>query len=392
MQFDILDPQLYAGDPFPVYRWLRHHSPVHRDEKNGLWIVSRYADVVHVSKNPRLFSSAQGVMPDVDTPISIVTMDDPRHTQLRSLISRGFTPRMVRQLQLRIGEVVRECVDAALEKSEFDFVEEISVPLPLRVIAEMIGIRPEDRTLFGEWSDTMILAAAQNNNIEILMRAHGAYVEYAAYLQDVFEDRRRAPREDLVSILVAAQSEGRLASDGDNLSNDELIQFMTLLLVAGNETTRNGLSGGMLAMLENPEQWAKLKARPELVPVATEEILRYVSPIVGFRRTATADTEVGGERVREGEKVLMIYQSANRDEGVFNDPDRFLVDRENNDHLAFGIGTHFCLGANLARVEIRAVFDALIERTPDLALEGPPVRIPSPLVRTIGHLPVSVRH
>ncbi len=390
MDFDILDPQLYAGDPFPVYAWLRNNAPVYWDEKNKLWIVSTYAEVAYVSKNPKLFCSRFGVTPDTDLQISIVTMDDPRHTKLRSIISRGFTPRMVATLEPRIRDIVRECIDSLADKGACDFVTELAVPVPLLVIAEMIGIPHEDRQAFWHWSDTMILAAGQHNNPEILEKASTAYLEYAGYLQQIFEDRRRHPREDLVSILVAAQDEGTLGTDGENLSNDELLMFMTLLLVAGNETTRNGISGGMHVLSEHPEELRRLVDHPELLPSAVEEILRWVAPIVGFRRTATQDTELRGQKIHEGDKVLMLYQSANRDAQVFVEPDRFDIGREPNDHLTFGIGTHFCLGANLARIELRIVFEELLRRLPDIQVApgATPVRIPSPLVRGIASLPV----
>jgi cytochrome P450 family 142 subfamily A polypeptide 1 len=389
MQFDILDPHLYAADPFPVYRWLRAHAPVYWDAKNEIWIVSKYREVEYVSRNPQLFCSGHGVTPDADLQISIVSMDDPRHAQLRALVSRGFTPRMIKNLTTRIREIVTASIDAIAGAGGCDFVADLAVPLPLLVIAEMIGIREEDRARFHEWSDTMILAAGQQNNPAVLNRATQAYGEFAAYLQDIFADRKQHPREDLVSILVAAQVDGTLAADSENISADELLMFMTLLLVAGNETTRNAMSGGLLTLIEYPEERAKLLANPGLINTATEEILRWVAPIVGFRRTATQDTELGGQPIRAGQKVLMLYQSANRDPDAFEEPDRFKIDRHPNYHLAFGVGPHFCLGANLARMEIRVMFEELFRRLPDITLApgATPVRVPSPLVRGIASLP-----
>jgi cholest-4-en-3-one 26-monooxygenase len=390
MHVDILDPQLYAGDPFPTYHWLRHNAPLYRDEKNALWIVSKYEDVAYVSKHPRIFCSGQGVTPDADIQISIVTMDDPRHTQLRSIVSRGFTPRMVSQLEARVREVTIETIDAVTERGACDFVNDIAVPIPLLVIAEMIGIRREDREAFWHWSDTMILAAGRQNDIDVLQKAATAYVEYCTYLQGVFEERRRKPQNDLVSILVAAQDEGVLKADDGNLSADELLQFMTVLLVAGNETTRNAMSGGMLALAQNPAERARLQAHPELLPMAVEEIIRWVTPVVGFRRTVTCDTTLRGQSIAEGDRVLMLYQSANRDEDVFPEPTRFRVDRHPNEHLAFGIGTHFCLGANLARLELRIAFEELFRRLPDIDLAPGATGIytPSVLVRSMASLPV----
>ena len=389
MSFDVLDPHFYAGDPFPAYLELRTNDPVHWDEKNRCWVLTRHADVTYVSKRTDLFCSGQGVLADGDMQISIVTMDDPRHAQLRKLISRGFTPRMVSVLEKRIEEIVAACIDTIAARGSCDFTAAISVPVPLLVIAEMIGIRPDDRERFAEWSDTMIAAAGRSDDIELLTRAGEAHAQYSAYLQEVFAERAKNPREDLVSTLVAAHADGKLEAS-ESIAEDELQMFMTLLLVAGNETTRNALSGGMAAFARFPGEWAKLRANPELLDSAVEEILRFVTPVVGFRRTATCDTEIDGRKVKKGDKVVMIYQAANRDPAVFSDPETFRIDRKPNDHLAFGIGAHFCLGANLARAEIRIVFRELLRRLPDIRVapgEGP-VRVPSPLVAAIASLPV----
>jgi cytochrome P450 family 142 subfamily A polypeptide 1 len=388
-RIDVFDPELYAGDPFPVYAALRREDPVHWDEKNRVWVLSRYADVVHVSKNPQIFCSRFGVTRE-DTPISIITMDDPRHSQVRRLVSRGFTPRMVATLERRIEEVTTASIDLVASRGACDFAGDLAVPLPLLVIAEMIGIRPEDRDAFHEWSDAMIVAASQQDRPEIITRATDAYLAYTAYLQDVFAERRREPRDDLVSILLQAQEDGTLAKDDENLSADELLQFMTILLVAGNETTRNAISGGMVAFSENPEEWQRLRENPELLPLAVEEILRWVTPVVGFRRTVLEDTEIRGRPIRAGDRVVMLYQSANRDEEAFVEAHRFRVDRRPNDHLAFGIGTHFCLGANLARAEIRVMYRELLRRLPDIRMApgARPEMVRSPLVRGIARLPV----
>ena len=389
MKFDVFDPDFYAGDPFPTYATLRREDPVHWDEKNQVWVLSRYADVVKVSKNPQVFCNRFGVTRE-DTPISIITMDDPRHSQLRRLISRGFTPRIVSTMERRIDEVTTASIDAIAERGGCDFAGDLAVPLPLLVIAEMIGVRPEDQDVFHEWSDAMILAASQQDRPEIITAATDAYLAYTSYLQEIFAERRREPRDDLVTILLQAQEDGTLAKDDENISADELLQFMTILLVAGNETTRNAISGGMVALSENPDEWRRLRENPELLPLAVEEILRWVTPVVGFRRSVLEDTEIRGQPIRTGERVVMLYQSANRDEEAFVDADRFRVDRRPNDHLAFGIGTHFCLGANLARAEIRVMFRELIRRLPDIRMApgARPEMVRSALVRGIASLPV----
>jgi cytochrome P450 len=390
MQPRLTDAQLYAGDPYPTYRWLRQHAPVYWDAASRLWVLSRHGDVVAVSKNPEVFSAAQGVLPESDSIVSIVCMDDPRHQRLRKLVNRGFTPRMVGMLEGKVRSLTREILDRVAARGECDLVRDVAVPLPLYIIAEMLGIRREDFLRFHDWSDRLIAVAGRYDDPRAVDDSVGAYMEYGTYLKDVFEERRRCPMEDLTSILVAAQQDGMLAEDEEAMENDEIVMFMTLLLVAGNETTRNAISGGMLALMEHPAEHERLRAHPELVDRAVEEILRWVSPIICFRRTATRDTVIRGQPIAEGDRVLMLYQSANRDETVFPDPDRFDVGRDPNPHVAFGIGTHFCLGANLARLELKIMIEALVRRFPDMRVPpgAAPTRMASTLVRGIEHLPV----
>ena len=392
MRPNLTDARFYAGDPYPTYKWLREEAPVYRDDASNLWVVSRHADVLHVSTHPEIFSAAQGVLPDSDSMVSIVCMDDPRHQRLRKLVSRGFTPRMVAVLEPKIRALTHEILDRAAARGTFDLVRDVAVPLPLYIIAEMLGIRREDFDRFHEWSDRLIGSAGNYDCPEKVQSAINAYVEYGGYLKDVFDDRRRCPRDDLTTILVRAQEDGMLAPDEEAMENDEIVMFMTLLLVAGNETTRNGISGGVLALMEHPEQAALLRVRPALWDRAVEEVLRWVSPILCFRRTAIADTEIRGTPIRTGERVLMLYQSANRDADVFTEPDRFDVTRHPNPHLAFGLGTHYCLGANLARLEMKVMLSALVERFPTLhvAPGARPERAASTLVAGIEHLPVAV--
>jgi cholest-4-en-3-one 26-monooxygenase len=386
----LTDSSLYAGDPYPTYRWLRENAPVYWDAASGLWVLSRFEDVVHVSKTPEMFSAASGVLPESDAPVSIVCMDDPRHQRLRKLVNRGFTPRMVSLLEPRVRELTEQLVDQVAARGASDLVRDFAVPLPLYIIADMLGIRREDFDRFHDWSDRLIAVAGNYDDLAKVEDSSRAYVEYGTYLKDVFEERRGAPREDLVTILVQAQQDGMLAEDEEAMENDEIVMFMTLLLVAGNETTRNAISGGMLALMENPEERDLLRRRPELIDSAVEEILRYVSPIICFRRTATQATAIRGQAISAGERVLMLYQSANRDEAVFADAERFRVARDPNPHVAFGIGTHFCLGANLARMELRVMVQALVERLPDMRIApgAAPERVASTLVRGIKSLPV----
>jgi cytochrome P450 family 142 subfamily A polypeptide 1 len=324
---------------------------------------------------------------------------------MRGLINRGFTPRMVKQWEAVFQRITNETLDEIAPKGECDFVEDIAVPLPLLLIAEMIGIRREDRERFHQWSDAMIGSTGNMDDPLKVAAAANAALEYFAYLTEIIEDRRKNPKQDLISILVRAkddgilvQHEGGYESDDDfgtsrsdeerEMSNDELIKMCVLLLVAGNETTRNGLSGAMQLLIENPEARERLTGDPSLIPAAIEEMLRLISPVVSFARTATCDTELRGVPIKKGQKVLMIYGSANRDAEEFENPDEFDIDR-NPQHLAFGIGNHFCMGANLARMELRVALAELLRRIPDMsyATVGPEFA-PSALVRSVAHMHV----
>jgi len=390
VQPNLTDSTLYAGDPYPTYKWLRENAPVYWDAASRLWVLSRYDDIVQVSKNPEVFSAAQGVLPDSDAMVSIVCMDDPRHLRLRKLVNRGFTPRMVGMLEPKIRALTNEILDGIAARGACDLVREVAVPLPLYIIAEMLGIPREDFPRFHDWSDRLINVAGNYEDMAKVSDAMTAYAEYGTYLQEIFAARRVTPHEDLTGILVAAQQDGMLAPDEEAMENDEIVMFMTLLLVAGNETTRNAIAGGMLALMEHPDQFALLRRHPELIDHAVEEILRYVTPIICFRRTVVQDAAVRGQAMKAGDRVLMLYQSANRDEAVFSDPDRFDVARDPNPHLAFGIGAHFCLGANLARAELRIMVEALVERFPDMRVAPGcgPERMASTLVSGIRRLPV----
>lgn len=273
---------------------------------------------------------------------------------------------------------------------QFDLVAEFSVPIPLWIIAELLGIPELDFEKFHQWSDDLIGVTGAAGDQAIELKAMAAFMEWSAYLKDVFADRSNAPRDDLVSILVAAQNDGMLDQDEEAMGNDELVMFMTLLLVAGNETTRNAISGGMAAFIRNPEQRNLLLENPDLIDSATEEILRYISPISSFRRNATRDTEIRGQAIPKGGKVVMLYQAANRDPRVFADPEKFDITRNPNPHVAFGIGNHFCLGANLSRMEIRVAIQALMARYPALefAPDTQPVRMASVLFRGITEMQV----
>jgi cytochrome P450 len=360
---DLLDPDLYAhGDPHAVWRSLRTNDPVHwhpEADGPGFWAITRYDDVLAVSKDPELFCSGQGVeivdAPELDSfrGTMLIMTDPPRHTKLRSLVSKVFTPRMVAGLEDFMRSTFSLLLDAIRPGQTYDLVTEIAGPLPLTVISEMMGFPAADRQKVGELM-YRFLGYTEAGDDEAMRL--GAAAELWSYFHELQAERRRAPSDDLTSALVAAEV------DGERLTDVELDAFFLLLVGAGIETTRTAFSGGMLTFIEHPDQWKRLRADRSLVPTAIREVLRYVTPVTSFRRTATRDTELRGRRISEGQKVVVWYASANRDEEVFADPDRFDVERDPNEHLAFGFGTHFCLGSSLARRELRAMLEATLDR------------------------------
>ncbi len=380
------------GVPHAAFALLRREAPVFRQTETGgrgFWAVTRYADVVAISRDPRLFSSNAGGTNIFELDggdlelvrMMLLNMDPPRHTKYRRLVSQGFTPRRIAQLERHVRDICRRIVDGIAAAGECDFVTTVAADLPLQVIAEMLGVPHADRHRVFDWSNRLIgfddpeyQTSAADGRL--------AAAEMWAYANALARERREQPRDDLVSVLMHAEV------DGERLTEMEFDAFFLLLAVAGNETTRNLISGGMLALMEHPEERARLLAEPRLVPTAVEEMLRWVSPVLHFRRTATRDTELRGQRIRAGDKVVLFYPSANRDEAVFQDPERFDVGRTPNEHLAFGIGEHFCLGASLARLEIRAMFEELLSRLPDMELAGPVDRLRSNFINGIKHMPV----
>ena len=399
---DVLDPRFY-DDPWDAYRWLRQHSPVHWDATNELWVISRHADVSHISRNQERYSAAEGVRPKVAAPMSIISMDDPEHTRQRRLINRGFTPAKVRALTDHIRELSNEIIDEVAGRGSLDFVEEFAIHVPLIVIAELMGLDPEQRSSLYKWSDAMMAGdSATEADDPVLHTAAEAFGEYAVMCTGLIEERRANPgrHDDLISVLTEAFDGGALeradrggAAELDvanaALTDDELIMFLVLIVVAGNETTRNALTGGLVAFSRFPEQKQRVIDDPSLWDTAVDEIIRYVSPVLSFSRTVTEDHTYGGVEMKAGDKVFMLYQSANRDEDVFDAPDELLVDRSPNPHVAFGIGTHYCLGANLARAEVRVVFEELFTRLGDIQVPAGtiPQRGNSSLVLSIEHLP-----
>jgi cytochrome P450 family 142 subfamily A polypeptide 1 len=374
---DLLDGELYRHDPYPVYAWLRDESPVHRDV-NGIWGLARYDDVVAASKHPELFSSAQSSRPNSGPNPYMIDQDDPRHARQRRLVYKGFTPRQVAQLEDHTREIVTRILDEVVPRGRCDFTQEVAAPLPMTLIGEMLGIAPEDYEHLQHWSDEMIRGSDGKATDDTI----AAYMRYREYESAVIGARRATPADDLASILVHAEI------DGERLDEEEVLAELLLLLVGGNETTRNVISGAMEALIAHPDQRQLLIDDPTLIPDAVEEFIRWVTPILNMRRTTTQDVEVRGQVLREGDQVLLMYGSANRDEAVFDQPDRFDVRRHPNPHVSFGFGSHFCLGASLARLEIRLMYEEVLPRLRDIRLAGEVQRAPSSFIRGIVSMPV----
>jgi cytochrome P450 family 142 subfamily A polypeptide 1 len=362
---DLVSGDFYGSDPQEQYAWMRANAPVYFDERNGVWGIAKYDDLKEIAKNPQTFSNAGGIRPDNGPLPMMIDMDDPEHFRRRKLVNKGFTPRRVRDLESKITQVCDEIIDTVCEQGECDLVRDIAAPLPMVMIGDALGVAPEDRSDLLQWSDDMVSALSNSASEEAMTRAATAFASYTGYAGRVITDRRgRPPQDDLMSVLVHADV------DGDSLDDDELTQESLLILVGGDETTRHVISGGMAQLLQHPDQRDKLAADRTLLDSSVEEMLRWVTPIKNMARTVTQDVELKGQRLQAGEKLLLLYQSANRDEDVFEDPQTFDIERTPNDHVAFGFGTHFCLGASLARLEVKVMVDRLLTRLPELEIVG----------------------
>ncbi|WP_204081576.1 cytochrome P450 [Mycobacterium riyadhense] len=378
-------PDFYAGNPYPAFKELRATAPVCWNDVTNFWALLKYEDIRFVSINPAMFSSANGITipdPALTNPVqkgSLIFSDPPRHRQLRKLINSGFTRRQVAILEPKIREMVRGILDGIDPGSTHEFAEEIAAPLPTRIIAELLGAPPDDWEQFRAWSD----ATTGTADPEIELDTFVAIGQLYEYFQKLICDRRVQARDDMLSILVNAEI------DGQSLCDDELVNFAFLLLVAGNETTRNLIALGTQALIEHPEQCRLLVDDPALIPGAVEEMLRWNSPVVHMARTATVDVEIRGQLIRQGDVVVMLYGSANRDEDVFgDDSEEFKVTRHPNPHIAFGCGEHSCLGAQLARLEACVLFDELLRRFPRLELVGDVSRVRATMVPGVKRMPV----
>jgi cholest-4-en-3-one 26-monooxygenase len=382
------------GVPHEWFAFLRKNAPVWWHEEAdgpGFWAVTDYEDCNTVNRDYGLFSSHDkgSLVFDMDAEqlaqqqLLMLNMDPPIHTRYRRLVNKGFTPRVVNELHERIDAATDTIIDNVIERGSADFVTEISAELPLVVIAELLGVPHEDRHRMFDWSNQMIGSEDPEYQAADDV-AQVASMELYAYASKLFAAKRIDPHEDLMSVLTGVEIEG------EHLSDLELELFFLLLTVAGNETTRNLISGAMVAFFDHPDQWELLRNDRSLLPSAVEEMLRFVTPVMNFRRQSTTETQLSGQTIKADQKVVFFHVSANRDETVFEDPDRFDITRKPNPHIAFGGGgPHFCLGANLARMEIRVMFEHLLDRVPDIRLDGNVERLQSSFINGVKHIPVA---
>lgn len=382
----IEDPAFHAGDPHATYTRWRREDPVHRDDDASLWVLTRHEDVARAARDPATFCSGRGVLlGDRDREVvpsqSILFLDPPEHSRYRKVVASQFHGRQVAELEPRIRDLAVDLLDRIEPGEPFDAVSGLATPLPLLLIAGMLGLDDGDLERLAAWSDACIAAA-----VDPTEEAMTVGLEAAAYLWEAMQARKADPGDDLLSTLLVAEVEG------ERLAEDEVLGFCMSLLVAGNETTRHLISGGLLALAERPEQWERLREEPSLLPTAVEELLRWVTPFIGFCRTATRDVEVDGTTIPADDYVLLALASANRDHTVFGPTaDQLDVGRDPNHHLAFGFGPHYCLGAQLARMEARVVLTELLGRATRIELVGEPVHTSSSFVNGLESLPLVVR-
>ena len=396
---DLFDPA-FKADPYPTYARLRSSAPVYRaalPDGRGVWLITRYEDVLAVLKDQRFVKDWRGALtpeqlaqvppiPEVMKPLSqnMLDTDPPDHERLRALVSKAFTPRLIERLRPRVQAISDGLLDAVEDRGEMDLIDDYAFPLPITVIAELLGVPAEDRNNFREWSDAAVSGNASQEYMEEILIPH--MQAFTDYLRALFEEKRANPGDDLVSALVRAEEAG------DRLSEDELLGMVFLLLVAGHETTVNLIGNGVLALLQHPDQLRKLKEDPSLIKPAIEELLRYDGPVeTSTERFAREDVEIGGQVIPRGEMVLVVLAAADHDPERFSDPDELDITRTDNRHLAFGKGIHHCLGAPLARMEGQIAISTLLRRMPNLRLKGSPESLswrPGMILRGLRGLPV----
>lgn len=382
---DLADGNFYANGTAArdAYRWMRANQPVFRD-RNGLAAAATYQAVLDAERSPELFSNTGGIRPDQPGMPYMIDMDDPDHVLRRKLVNSGFTRKRVMDKVPSIENLCDTLIDAVCERGECDFVRDIAAPLPMAVIGDMLGVLPEEREMLLTWSDDLVCGLSSTVDEQTIMKLMETFAAYTEFTKDVITKRRVEPTDDLFSILVNAEV------DGERMSDDEIVFETLLILIGGDETTRHTLSGGTEQLLRHQDQWQRLVAEPDLLPGAIEEMLRWTSPVKNMCRTLTADTEFHGTSLKSGEKIMLMFESANFDESVFGDPENFRIDRNPNSHLAFGFGSHFCLGNQLARLELKLMLSKVLKRLPDLRLADPgalPLR-PANFVSGLESMPV----
>jgi cytochrome P450 family 142 subfamily A polypeptide 1 len=383
---DLMSGTFFGREPHDAFAWMRANAPVYYDEPNDLWAAASYAAVKQASVDTESFSNAGGIRPKFPPLPMMIDFDAPEHVRRRRLVSEGFTPKRVRALEDKLTLVCDALIDRVCERGSCDFVRDVAAPLPIIMIGDMLGVAPEDRDHLLRWSDDMLKGQGAPDPA-LMNTAMTAFVEYSEYIHPVFDDRRATHNtDDLVGVLCHAEI------DGDSLDDDSLVHETLLILIGGDETTRHVISGGVEELLAHPDQVARLAADPTgLMPGAVEEMLRWVTPIKNMARTATRDVELAGAHIRAGQELILLYPSANRDEAVFENPDTFDITRSPNPHMAFGFGAHFCLGNQLARLELKVMVERVLARMPDLHLSvdrGSLPRRPANFISGIEQMPV----
>ncbi len=404
------DPEIFErNQAHQVFDYLRNNEPIHwnpEGERNvGYWNITKYEDVMFISRNPELFISSKGITSfypkdesELDEQMSgngkmLITMDPPRHVRLRRLVNKGFTPRAVNAMEDHIREITNQVLDDVAKKGRCDFVLDVASQLPLAVICGMMGLEKKDWPYMFELTNKVLGQGDPEYQTdapeELRGTPEGARIagqmgtmQMFGFFAQQLQDRKEHRKDDLISLLVDSEV------DGQHLTDEDILWFCFLLILAGNETTRNAISGGLLALSEHPDQRQQLQNDMSMLPTAIEEILRWVSPVTHMARVATQDVEIRGTTIKEGQRVVMWYPSVNRDEDIFPNPHTFDITRQPNDHLAFGIGEHFCLGAGFARLELKVMFEELFRRFPDIEKDGEPERLRSTFIGGIKHMPV----